>query len=88
MGQTFTDSLNVGARAKDNQAPKALKKVVDVNCVMSPLGDALDKQTGMVPGTGIEPARRFYPSDGFSSHYDFRRQLTLFVRWTMPLPLR
>jgi hypothetical protein len=28
----------------------------------------------MVPGTGIEPVRWFYPSDGFSSHYGFRRQ--------------
>jgi len=45
------------------------------------------KKKRVVPGTGIEPASHF-SGDGFSSHYGFRRQLALFVRWTMPSPWR
>ncbi len=40
----------------------------------------------LVLGTGIEPVRPNYGSGGFSSHYGFHRQTSLFVRWTMPSP--
>jgi len=51
------------------------------------LADSSQGLEGMVPGTGIEPVWPF-PAEGFSYHFDFRRQcaMALFVVWSTPSP--